>query len=262
MAKKKLSPPPVAVEPSTVAIDSVEVEPGRGLSRGGKIALAAAILVMNFPLIHYFVFRGEAPSQGIGAYQNDFSKPDSVSNDFFSTGALWRVENGALLSPGSKNNPLWLRTRLPDDAVVEFDVKSMSPEGDIKVEIFGNGIDHASGYILIFGGWNNSLSIIARLDEHGTNYAQLDKSTYRANTRTRIEARPFNVEIQKTYHFRIERNAGLLLWSIDGREFMRFDDPMPLRGPGHDRFGFSSWEAQLVFDNLKVSETARGNASR
>jgi hypothetical protein len=45
----------------------------------------------------------------------------------------------------------------------------------------------------------------------------------------------------------------VLTWSIDGREFMRFDDPMPLKGKGHDRFGFSSWEAQLYFDNLTVT---------
>jgi hypothetical protein len=33
---------------------------------------------------------------------------------------------------------------------------------------------------------------------------------------------------------------------------MRFDDPFPLAGKGHDRLGFSSWEAQLYFDNLKI----------
>ena len=77
------------------------------------------------------------------------------------------------MSPGVKNNPLWLKAKLPENVAVDFDVRSMSPEGDIKCEIFGDGSDHASGYVLIHGGWNNSISIIARLDEHGASLAAL-----------------------------------------------------------------------------------------
>ena len=57
---------------------------------------------------------------------------------------------------------------------VEFDVRSESPEGDIKVEMFGDGLNHSSGYVLIHGGWNNSISIISRLDEHGTSLQALE----------------------------------------------------------------------------------------
>jgi hypothetical protein len=167
---------------------------------------------------------------------------------------------------------LWLKAKLPDNVVVEFDARSQSPEGDIKCEIFGDGTDHASGYVLIHGGWNNSLSIIARLDEHGTSLAALQAEAgriqreknlpdadvvrtglFRENTRMRVEANPFPVQIGKTEHWRIERRGSLLVWSIDGKEFMRFDDPFPLKGKGHDRFGFSSWEAQLYFDNLSIT---------
>ncbi len=257
MAKTKIQnahPSSAAPELSAQAVSAPnEAVSGARLSRAGRVTLGLALTVINLPLIHYFFFRGDPASIGTGTYQSDFSKADSVNTDFFSTGALWRAENGELVSPGSKNNPLWLKTKLPDDAVVEFDVKSLSPEGDIKVEIYGNGIDHASGYVLIFGGWGNSLSIIARLDEHGANFARLDKSQYRADTRTRVEASPYKVEIGRRYHFRIERKGSLLVWKIDGQEFMRFDDPMPLVGRGHDRFAFSSWESQLLFDNLKVS---------
>ncbi|MBW2159703.1 MAG: hypothetical protein JRH14_07015 [Deltaproteobacteria bacterium] len=42
-------------------------------------------------------------------------------------------------------------------------MRSESAEGDIKVEIFGDGASHAkddtytaTSYVIIFGGWNNS----------------------------------------------------------------------------------------------------------
>lgn len=220
-------------------------------ARTSLIVLAVVVAVLNLPMLHYYLFRGVPPAPVALPYQNDFSNTDL--KDFFATGGMWRVENGELVSPGVKNNPLWLKAKLPNDVAVEFDVRSMSPEGDIKAEIFGDGSDHASGYVLIHGGWNNSISIIARLDEHGTPLGQLPEGIKRMNTRTRVEAHPYPVTIGKTYHWRIERRGGLITWFIDGREFMRFDDPKPLTGEQHNRFGFSSWEAQLYFDNLSVT---------
>jgi hypothetical protein len=49
----------------------------------------------------------------------------------------------------------------------------------------------------------------------------------------------------------------VLRWLVDGEEFLRLDDPSPLSGPGHDRFGFSSWDADLFFDDLRI-EPLRG----
>jgi hypothetical protein len=236
-----------------------------GLSPHGWAVLGVVLLLIQFPLIHYALFRGEADTTATVPYQQDFSDPSVVERDFFSTGGHWRVVDGQLLSPGVKNNPLWLQARLPRDVAVELDVRSESPEGDIKVEIFGNGTDHASGYVLIHGGWNNSLSIIARLDEHGASLESLrrqaaqrkgaglvETGVFQKDTHMRVEARPFPVEIGRTYHWRIERRGSQLRWFIDGKPFMEFDDPLPLEGTGHDRFGFSSWEAQLFFDNLKI----------
>lgn len=241
------------------------------LSQRGWTVLAAVILAIQFPLIHYALFRGEPATTATVPYSQDFSDPSVVQRDFFSTGGHWRVVEGQLLSPGVKNNPLWLQAKLPRDVAVEFDVRSQSPEGDIKAEIFGDGSDHASGYILIHGGWNNSMSIIARLDEHGaplealqrearrvaernggTGSGLVETGVFREDTHMRVEARPYPVEIGRTYHWRIERRGSLLRWSIDGKPFMEFDDPLPLEGKGHDRFGFSSWEAQLFFDNLTI----------
>jgi hypothetical protein len=236
--------------------------PAGPLSRVSLGVIIAAVVLFNLPLLHYYLFRATPAAPLTLPYQNDFSNPGSVESDFFSTGGLWRVDNGQLMSPGVKNNPLWLKASLPQNVAVEFDVRSLSPEGDVKVELFGDGSDHASGYVFIHGGWNNSLSIIARLDEHGPALGALQAQTqgrglvesglYRDNTRVRVEANPFKVELGRTYHWRIERRGSLIVWFIDHQEFMRFDDPLPLAGKGHDRFAFSSWEAQLYFDNLRV----------
>ena len=42
-------------------------------------------------------------------------------------------------------------------------------------------------------------------------------------------------------------------WSVDGLEYLTYDDPAPLVGVGHDHFGFNDWEVKLCFDNVKVT---------
>src|SRR5262249_30319212 len=98
-----------------------------------------------------------------------------VGRDYFKTGPGYDVTDGALSARGAHNHPLWLRAKLPHDVRIEFDCWSNEPRGDIKVEVFGDGHSFdpdggeytATGYEVIFGGWFNSKSIIARLDEHG-----------------------------------------------------------------------------------------------
>ncbi len=227
--------------------------------------LGGLIVLFNLPLLHYYLVRGPVPVTASVPYADDFSNPDTVEKNYFSTGGLWRTVNGELLSPGVKNNPLWLRASLPQDVAVEFDARSVSPEGDLKVEIFGDGTDHASGYVLIHGGWNNSLSVMARLDEHGPSIQSLEAEARRRggsdlvstgvvtkDSRWRVEANPYPVQVGRTYHWRIERKGSRISWFIDGNKFMELSDPFPLAGKGHDRFAFSSWEAQLYFDNLKI----------
>jgi len=79
-----------------------------------------------------------------------------------------RVANGWLHLQNIRNEPpVWVDFALPERVRIEFDARAMSPDGDIKVEIFGNGNDHQSGYILVFGAHNNAEDWFARLDEHG-----------------------------------------------------------------------------------------------
>ncbi len=232
-----------------------------GMTKLGWGVLAAVILLVQVPLLH----RALRPAQPAGVtlpFADDYSDPGTLAQNYWATGGHWRIVNGELLSPGVKNNPLWLKASLPQDVAVEFDARSESPEGDLKVELFGDGLNHASGYVFIHGGWNNRFSIIARLDEHGPSLETLARraggkdlvqsGVFREDTRMRVEGRHQPVQIGRTYRWRIERRGALIRWFIDGQPYMEFNDPFPLEGKGQDRFGFSSWDAQLYFDNLKI----------
>jgi len=245
----------------------------QGMTRRGWAVLAGLILLIQFPLIHYALVRGRADVTAAVPYSQDFSDPAVVKRDFFATGGFWHTVNGEMFGPGVKNNPLWLQAPLPDDVAVEFDVRSEFPEGDIRVEIFGNGVDPASGYVLVQGGWNNSLSVIARKDMGAPNMDALRRraarvrgeanadlvasGVYTQDTRVRVEARGTPVQADRTYHWRIERRGQKLRWSIDGELLLELDDPLPLKGPGHDRLGLSGNESQLFFDNLRVDTPDR-----
>ena len=271
-AKRKDSAAEAALEGGGLAeVAEVPFEKPALLSRNGLLGLAALVVIFNLPLLHFYLLRGPAEATVSVPFQDSFEDPLTVQKNYYSTGGHWRTVQGQLVSPGVKNNPLWLKAKLPQNVAIEFDAKSASPEGDIKVEIFGDGTDHASGYVLIHGGWNNTVSIIARLDEHGAPLSQLlsearavaeakklpsaglkETGVFNEKTRMRVEAAPYPVQIGRTYRWRIERRGSLITWFIDGAKFMEFDDPFPLYGPKNDRMAFSSWEAQLYFDNLKI----------
>ena len=199
--------------------------------------LFALVFLVNLPLVHRFVLRGEAPVSAEVPFRASFDADGLPGAPWWAAGGLWRVEGGELHAPGTRNNPLWLEAKLPPDVKISFTARAASPHGDVKVEVFGDGRDHASGYVLVFGGWKNTLSVLARLDEHGED---------------RLERRTPKVEPGRRYRFEVERRGSVLTWRIDGETFLELDDPEPLRGEGHDRFGFSSWQADVWFDDLAV----------
>jgi hypothetical protein len=233
-------PPAPAPSPPSDPESAFALAPGPGphpLTRRAVWApLVALLALLNVPFLHY-ALRGDAPVSASVPFEDDFERENgSPGGAYSATGAAWRIASGWLHSPGAKNNPLWIGARLPRDVVVEFDART-DGNGDIKCEIFGNGRDHASGYVLVFGGWSNTVSVIARLDEHG---------------KDRKERKDRPVEKGRTYRFRVERKGTRLDWSIDGEPFMTFDDPAPLEGPGHDRFALSSWANDVFFDRLVI----------
>jgi hypothetical protein len=181
------------------------------------------------------------------SWYDAFERDDPGSN-YDQTGDGYAIEAGAVSAKGAHNHPLWLRKKLPRNVRIEFEAWSTEPRGDLKVEVFGDGHSYdpdggrymATGYEVIFGGWSNSKSIIARLDEHGKDMVE--------------RALP-KVVPNKHYHWRIERQGKTLTWFIDdmATPFLKLDDPVPLEGPGHEYFAFNNWETDTWFDNLVIT---------
>ena len=96
----------------------------------------------------------------------------------------------------------------------------------------------ATSYVIIFGGWNNSMNVLARMDEHGAD---------------RVVGQPRKVEVGRSYHFRIERIDGTLTVWVDDEILLEMSDSEPLRGRGHDHFGFNNWKSDVWFDNLRIT---------
>jgi Domain of unknown function (DUF6250) len=190
-----------------------------------------------------------------GLFVDSFERP-TLGRDWRTTNtAGWRVEDGRLCAQKAHNHPLWLTRRLPVNAQIEFDAESDSAEGDIKVELWGDGksaatsasYTNATSYLAIFGGWKNTLHVLARLDEHGKDRHELRTSAQSGDVR----AHP--VVPGQSYHFKIERRDGQQVrWYVDDIEIHEFSDPEPLRGDGHDHFAFNNWEAHVCFDNLRI----------
>lgn len=183
------------------------------------------------------------PAIGPDGFQDDFDR-ESLGDVWHNTGGRYQLRDGWLNVRGARNRPLWLRRRLPRDVRIEFDVRSESPAGDIKVEVFGDGSSRATSesytatsYVIIFGGWNNTINAIARMNEHGDDRAVGPR-------------RP--VEMSRVYHLRIERQGNRITAWADDVELAHMDDPEPLFGRGHDHFAFNDWDADLWFDNLRI----------
>lgn len=187
-------------------------------------------------------------------FLDDFSR-DELGDDWRATSERWRIDDGRLCVNDARNHPLWLRRRVPTNARIEFTATSYSSDGDIKVELWGDGrsaatgtsYNDATGYLAIFGGWKNQFHVLARLDEHATDRPEIELNARGSDLR----ARP--VEQGVEYAFKIERADGKTLrWLVDDIELFNFQDKSPLVGEGHEYFGFNNWQVKVCFDNLKI----------
>jgi hypothetical protein len=192
------------------------------------------------------------------------------------TSGQGRVVNGQLVVSGGKNRPLWLRKRLPPAAVIELDAMSKSEDGDIKLELYGDGESFdadqgrydPTGYVFVLGGWQNSLSIIGKLGEH-------DDGVKASRPHRRVPQPPppvlagpgageapaaapapqgleGPVTPGKVYHFTITRKGGQIDWKIDGAPFLSWTDPAPLSGATHEYLAITNWNAEVHIDNLEI----------
>lgn len=170
--------------------------------------------------------------------------------------SAWRVEGGKLCVQNAHNHGIWLNRTLPVNARIEFDATGYTDDGDLKTEVWGDGTSYATGtsytnatsYLAILGGWKNTQHVLARLNEHGTDRKEIHVDKDSDDPRQRPAQKG------QTYHFKIERTDGKTVrWSVDGIDFLTWNDPSPLAGLGHDHFGFNEWEAKVCFDNVKVT---------
>lgn len=173
-------------------------------------------------------------------FSDDFER-DTLGENWYSVEKSdWEIVNGSLHSRNSRNVPLWLKLRLPQNVVIEFDAYTEKTDFcDLKCEIFADGRTHASGYIIILGGWKNQISTIARLDEH---------------EKGRVEKRPTECDPRARHHFKIIRYNGKIEWYLNDKLYMERLDSEPLYGRRHDRFAFSNWMSDAYYDNLSIKE--------
>jgi hypothetical protein len=257
------------------------------------IPLAAVIVAVQLPFLHW-ALRGAAEVVAGLPYRDNFDRA-SLGDAWWSSGGHWRIVKGELYSPGVGNNPLWLKARLPAEVSIEFDVRSEGTDGDIKWEAFGDGRNHSTGYVFLFGAWHNREARICKLDERALTEQELraqlaglarplprqlqgidrtietireplvrwaarreleklEKGTYYGEeTHIVVKRTDLKVERGRRYHMRVIKQGKLVRWEIDGHVALELNDPAPLSGKGHDRFGFSSWANDTYFDNLVIA---------
>ncbi len=192
------------------------------------------------------------------AFFDDFERAE-LGPRYHALSPAWRIERGRLCARGARNRGVWLVDRLPEAARIEVDAIAGSPDGDLKLELWGDGrtgatkatYDHASGYVAILGGWRNSRHVLARLDEHGDDRLALAVDPASDDER----ARP--VAEGQVLLLVCDRSDGkTLTWSVGDVPLFTLRDPEPLRGQGHEHVGFNDWEAPVCFDNLRVTPSA------
>jgi hypothetical protein len=189
------------------------------------------------------------------AWEDDFDRAE-LGPDWNALSPLWKIQNGKLCVRGARNRGAWLNRRLPVNARIEFDAFAESAEGDIKVELWGDGASgataqsytNATSYLAILGGWKNTKHVLARINEHASDRLEIDVDPQSDDERMRAVARG------QPYHFKVERADGKKVeWSVNGVVYFDLADPEPLAGAGHEHFGFNDWDAPVCFDNLKIS---------
>ncbi|MBU1243630.1 hypothetical protein KKD52_02095 [Myxococcota bacterium] len=182
-------------------------------------------------------------------YEDNFERT-SPGKDWFDTIGRYIIDRGALYISGGYNHPLWLIRPLPAEVEITLDARGLSPDGDLKIELFGDGRSFAfnrgrywaTGYVLCQGGWNNTKTFIARRDEHD---------------RALLHSTRYPVTLEKWHRWRIqtflEDGKMIISWWIDDSPALRMVDPAPLYGPGNRYFGFSNWKSDAYFDNLRIT---------
>lgn len=156
--------------------------------------------------------------------------------------ADWRVNGGTLHSDGSLNQPIWLLKQLPAHARIEIELSSSATGGDFRFELFANGEDNESGYVAAYDAYGSTAHVLAKFDEHDT---------------ARAIAQPdAEVSADQVYRMTFVRTDPELRWFVDDGLLLSLVDSDPLRGAGHQFFGFNSWTSPVSIHQISVYEVA------
>jgi hypothetical protein len=198
--------------------------------------------------------RAESPRL-TAVFEDNFDRTE-LGPDWNTLSQAWKIQNGKLCVRGARNRGAWLNRRLPVNARIEFDAYAESAEGDLKVELWGDGVSgataasytNATSYLAILGGWKNTKHVLARINEHAPERLEIDVDPQNDDERMRA------VAPGQPYHFKVERTDGRKIeWSVNGSVYFDLTDKEPLEGAGHEHFGFNDWDAPVCFDNLKIT---------
>ena len=173
-------------------------------------------------------------------FEDDFNRAE-IGENYAVLGGDWKIENGKLKSIRAENRNLVLKSvDLPQNAVIEMTMKSLSKDIDVKFNLWGDGKphDHGDGYTFILGGWKNRVSIISKLDEH---------------EKKRSEKRNAGLEKGRLYKVRVERKSNKIKWFVDDNLFLEYFDETPLKvSDGYSKLSFANWRSDVEFDDLKI----------
>ncbi|MEO1268707.1 MAG: hypothetical protein AAFX99_11455 [Myxococcota bacterium] len=150
----------------------------------------------------------------------------------------WSIEQGKLVGTQVRHRALWLREPLPEYVRIDFEAQ-VEAGASIRMEIFGDGEHHESGYVLAFGAYDNpSVHFIGRLDEHGDDRVITSKGP---------ELKP-----GQRYAMTLIRTDQALRWFVNDTLLLQFIDPEPLKGVTHQYFAFDGWDSKVIFDKVTV----------
>ncbi|MBN2725080.1 MAG: hypothetical protein JXR95_13520 [Deltaproteobacteria bacterium] len=209
------------------------------------------IKLMNAILLGMFFLSGCNENPTITSFKDDFNRAD-ISRPWFDTIGRYLIIKGELNITGAYNHPLWLKKRIGPNVDIEFDAKSNTADGDVKIELFGDGKSFAhnkgayvaTGYVFCLGGWKNTKTFIARRFEHAKNLLHTRKVLAKKGVYQ-------HWKISST----LKDGTLTLSWYIDGVHVLTLKDSASLYKSGNEYFAFSNWASDSWFDNLKIVRT-------
>jgi hypothetical protein len=166
------------------------------------------------------------------AWADDFDRAE-LGADWQVLKGSWSVKDGQLVTTGGS---LLTTRKFPGLQRLEFRA-SVTPNpgiSDLSPFIHCGPAGHSSGYLLQFGGNNNSVNSIQR---KGNVLAK--------NSDVRIEA-------GKVYTIVAEFDGSTIRLTVDGKIVMQHADPQPLVGPANEQVGFYVHEGAVKIDQVKV----------